>query len=329
MPVVLTEEWLKSASGSGGGNSILHFHWPSYGYADRLREKMEQYVGEWGRTLALAKSLGFKIVWTVHNLYPHEQIYRDLEQKARRILLSECDATILHCQSAAALLQSHFGYAGRSAVIPHGHYGGIYGQPADRCVARSRLGLSGTVFLFFGQLRPYKGLEALIRAFRGCEDFSEDTLLIAGATMHADFSRRLLSLARDARNVVIHPFFIPDGEVALYLGGADVVVLPYAGVLTSGTAVLAHSIGRPVVAPRIGCLPETVPAGTGWLYDAEDEDDLLRALRLAKAEKGEAVSQRCLEFAARHHWGLVGEKTVELYSTVLTPGGEIASDAAV
>ena len=313
MPVVLSEQWLSTPRSST--QAVLHFHWPSYSYAHSNRARMVEYVRSWAQILVRAKALGFQIVWTVHNLYPHEQIHNDLEHEARQLLLDSCDSVIVHCHAAIPLLQARFNIKAKCAVIQHGHYCGIYGKAADSAEARQTLGIpqQGTVYLFFGQLRPYKGLEGLVRLFSSLPE-NLGTLLIAGPTLDAALARKLIGQSRCRRNIIVHPFFIPDREVSLYFGAGDVLVLPYADVLTSGTAVLAHSMGRPVIAPLLGCLPEMVPAGTGWLYDANSDDGLRKALELSQGPLNSATSERCINFALLKEWRGVAEKTIKVYS---------------
>jgi len=312
MPVVLSEQWLFAAQVKGG--AVLHFHWPSYGYTHGDHQQMAEYVRDWAKALARAKAAGVKIVWTVHNLYPHEQVHADLEHEATQILLDHCDAVIAHCPAAVVLLREHFQVAAQCAVIPHGHYIGVYGAPVETVTARRALGIpeQGAVYLFFGQLRAYKGLERLVQVFASLPE-TRGTLLVAGHTGDAVLARKLIGESRSHTNIFVHPFFVPDREVGLYLGAADVVVLPYTDVLTSGAAVLAHSMGRPVIAPRLGCLAEMVGEGTGWLYDADSEEGLRRALEVANGRLSEACSERCVEFVRGRDWGGVGEKTIEVY----------------
>jgi glycosyltransferase involved in cell wall biosynthesis len=312
MPVVLTDKWIDQMT-----PGVLHFHWPSYAYSDLNRAKMAEYIGQWARTLLRAKTKGFKIVWTAHNLYPHEQMHADLERDARFLLVELCDAVIVHCCAATGLLREHFGMKARHAVIPHGHYCGVYGKTWEAGEARQKLGLEndGTVYLFFGQMRAYKGLDGLLNVF-GSMPEDRGTLVVAGAALDADLARRIIGKNRQQRNVVVHPFFIPDAEVGLYLGAADVIVLPYRDVLTSGATVLAHSMGRPVIANAQGCMREMVPEGTGWLYDSDEDEALREVMESAAGRLKAETADRCVQFALTRDWAAVGEKTLALYSSL-------------
>jgi glycosyltransferase involved in cell wall biosynthesis len=312
MPVAFSEQWLSAAQPPAG--SVLHFHWPHYGYQDADRERMRQYVQAFQMALDRAASLGLGIVWTAHNLRPHESAHPDLEQQATQALLDRSRAVIVHCEAAIALLRANFRVSAPCAVIPHGHYIGVYGPPAEPAAARHALGLppQGTVYLSFGQVRAYRGLEYLLEVFASLAHPSS-ALLIAGHAVDPPLARKLLAAARAHPLVHVHPFFIPDREVSLYFGAADVVVQPYAEVLTSGTAVLAHSMSRPVIAPSLGCLTQSIPPGTGWLYDPASPHALRDALQLAHGPLTPATAARCRELALRNDWRSAAEKTLAAY----------------
>ena len=98
----------------------------------------------------------------------------------------------------------------------------------------------------------------------------------------------------------------------LFLRGADVMVLPYRDVLTSGSAILGMTFGLPIVAPRIGCLPETLE-GCSILYDADQPDGLRAALEEALRSDLPPLGQRGAEVAAGLDWGSIGARTAALY----------------
>ena len=126
------------------------------------------------------------------------------------------------------------------------------------------------MFLAFGMVRPYKQVPALVETFRAVAG-PDDRLVVAGNPNRDWLERAVRERAGDDPRVRLDLRFVPDDEVGDYFAAADAVVLPYRDVLTSGSAVLAMSFGRAVVAPRIGCLPWQVGDG-GVLYDPGDAD---------------------------------------------------------
>jgi glycosyltransferase involved in cell wall biosynthesis len=176
----------------------------------------------------------------------------------------------------------------------------------DRDGARVALGIpaEAEVVLFFGQVRPYKGLDDLVEAFAEVAARRRDALLFVQARPHGPFDRytaRIEELGLAGR-VTVRLGFFPLEEVIAAVRAADVVALPYREADQSGAAVLALGQGTPVVAGRVGGIPEIVPDGeAGYLVEPGDraglagriveilEDDALRA-RLAKGAR--AASDR-------------------------------------
>ena len=160
---------LSRAVHGGRGVDILHLHWTGPYLKGRGRPMFAVYAAKFLADLALVRRAGCRIVWTLHNLLPHEARFRRLELFLRRGICRIASAVIVHgaCgrDEAVAALRCP---AEKIAVVPHGHYRAAYGPAMEAAEARRRLGLplNARVLLFFGFLRPYKGLESLIAAWR-------------------------------------------------------------------------------------------------------------------------------------------------------------------
>jgi glycosyltransferase involved in cell wall biosynthesis len=119
------------------------------------------------------------------------------------------------------------------------------------------------IFAFVGRIEPYKGITDLLDAF--CEVKTDSHLLIAGKASHADLKGNIAMRAGAHSNIHFYPEFIPEDQLQLFMNAADVIVLPYLHILTSGTLVLAMSFGKPVVVPDFPSLREIVPEeGALW-----------------------------------------------------------------
>ena len=279
---------------------VLHFHWPERHF-DRRRPGSA--LG-FALRLLLARALGYRLVWTVHNLAPHDGT--NAGDRLVRAVLGRTATLVVHCETARALL----GRAGsRAIVIPHGNYVGRYPNGVTPGAARARLGLEpeARVLLAFGQLRPYKGLDALVAAFATVAAPTA-RLVIAGQPL----GDAALPAGGDAR-VRIFARHVPDAEVQLFLNAADVVVLPYRSILTSGSAMLALSFGRGIVAPRAGCLAELERSGAALLYDPSDPDGLASALRRALAVDPTALGERARRRAHAVRWETIARRHVAAY----------------
>lgn len=310
-----------SAAAKRGTTDVIHIHW-----THEFLRGGSSWTRLWNAVRFLwsafvARRRGVAIVWTVHNLFDHEGQHRRSERAFGRILVSLSDRIIVHCGTAADLVAEAYGVkaaVGRKAeVVPHGNYVESYPNEIDRLAARASLHLPETarVFLFIGQIRRYKGIDALIKDFCSV-DLPEAQLVLAGAVREGE-DHRALSAAIDADpRISAHFRFIDDDELQVFLNAADVVVLPYRDVLTSGSAVLAMSFGKALVAPRVGCLAESLPSDGAILYDPTRPDGLRAALQEAMTADLAPMGRANLERALEAGWDKVGKETAQIYRSI-------------
>jgi beta-1,4-mannosyltransferase len=268
-------------------------------------------------TLRLAR---VRIIWTLHNLGIHEERPDDrLNVAIHRRLVRSSGAVIAHCEAAVRTAIATYDLGERDArklhVIPHGSYVGVYGPPVDRAAARDRLGIPGDarLFVFVGAVRAYKGITDLIEAIRALPGDANARLIVAGRAFDGAEADAVRNVAGDDERITLRLEFIPDDDLPVLLGAADAVALPFRDILTSGSAILAMSYGRPVIAPSLGCLPETLPADGNLLYDADDEGGLRWALWRALTADLDELGERNLERAKELDWGGIAEATATLY----------------
>ena len=321
-PLPILREWLRH-----GRPDVIHLHWTHNYLGGTAVPGRAAAPGRLARArflwqLRIVKALGTRLVWTVHNLGVHDGAGDPREMSVHRQLVGLCDAVICHCE--AALEAAVDAYDLRSAdrarlhVIPHGNYVGLYPAPADRAEARARLELTEdvTVLAFVGAIRAYKGVAQLLAAFHEIDD-PKARLIVAGnprATRDAPgLGSELAAAARRDPRVQVRLRFVPDEEIGILLTAADAVVLPFRDILTSGSAILAMSFGKAVVAPRLGCLPELLDTGGGLLYDPVPADALRNALRAALAADLPAIGARNLDRARQLDWGRIAAATAQLY----------------
>jgi glycosyltransferase involved in cell wall biosynthesis len=201
-----------------------------------------------------------------------------------------------------------------------------YDVDADQAAARRALGLpdGGTVFAFVGSIRGYKNVGELLDAFMSVEELRpDDRLLIAGKPLPRKLGRQLEKLAAEDRRIVLQLDRLPEEELSRTLRAADAVVLPFRDILTSGSAILALSHGRPVIAPAMGCLPSTLPPDATFLYDPDAEGALAGALREAAEADLAAMGQQARAFAETIEWGPIAQRTAALYR-----GGEARANVS-
>jgi glycosyltransferase involved in cell wall biosynthesis len=287
---------------------VLHLHWPEFYYRSRGRPTARS-VTAFVAALLFARMLRYRVVWTVHNALPHEPQAID---RALRWLLLRSARLVVHADAARTAIPRS---RRPPAVVPHGNYIGCYPDDVPAPEARRALGLGAEdrVFVCFGQLRGYKGVDALLDAFAELQN-PRLRLVIAGRpATEADALGVLAAAQRDAR-VRTHLRFVPDVDVQRFLKAADFVVLPYRDVLTSGGALLALSFARPLVVPRRGCLAELEHERCAIAYNADDAGALRAALATAAAVTDlEPWQLRAAAAARRRAWEPIAEAYARIY----------------
>lgn len=318
--------WLRR---NGMRCDAIHIHWIASAYrAAKGSLARRVLIGRYGNitrgtmrladfTMALlaAKLRGTRIIYTVHNLRPHEEnsrFYILLDRLARRLLISAADRIHVHNRYTQKMLATRYGRCENVEVVPIGSYAGWYPNDVQRSVARRRLGLDDHtfVYLFLGLLRPYKGIEELIHAFERVNDPNK-RLLIVGQMYRPEYATTLTQLVDGTEAIRIVPEFIPDDELQWYLNACDVFVLPYQNVTTSSAVMLALTFGRPVVAPAITSFPEVVTPVAGVLYDTESPSGLEDGLR--KAGRRRWSEEDILDYARRYEWSRLAPQLADLY----------------
>ncbi|HEY3020877.1 MAG TPA: glycosyltransferase family 4 protein, partial [Solirubrobacteraceae bacterium] len=249
------------------GWRVLHLHWvfgfqlPGAGRLPFLRRVAQAWFVV---VLRVAAALRLKIVWTAHNVLPHERVFHD-DVAARRALVEASDLVVLHAAQTRDALAEIGAAPRRSVVVAPG--------PFDTGVDARALRAPGSGegprrYLFFGKVLAYKGVEELLVAAQGLD------LTVAGECPDPPLRARLEEHAGE--RVALRLERIPDDELTPLLAEADVVVLPFRRVTTSASALLAMSHGRPVVLPDLPAFAD-LPADAVVRYDGST-DDLARVL---------------------------------------------------
>jgi glycosyltransferase involved in cell wall biosynthesis len=303
-----------------GRPEVIHVHWTEPYVAGRggfSRIKAQRMLVE----LRLAHAAGIGIVWTAHDLFRHDHAADPRERNFMRSLFGLSDVVIVHCSSAEQALAEALSIDPRERaklrVIPHGHYAGAYPDSITRAEARQRLGLplDARVLSFVGWVRPYKGVAELLKAFATIPEPSA-RLVIAGRALDDAYVRQVQRAAASDERVSLTLRFVEDAELQVYLRAADAVAAPFLEVFTSGSVLLAMSFGRAVIAPRRGCVVDTLDDAGGILYDANDPQGLEGALRVAMVADLEAMGRYNSDHLERFDWSRVAAATRDVYEAV-------------
>jgi D-inositol-3-phosphate glycosyltransferase len=287
------------------------------------------------RTLLMLyyKSLGKKIVLTIHNVNKAKRDSRDtsLNRLTLRIQYRFADHIFVHTEQMKQEIISEFGVkAACVSVIPFGINNSVPDTSLTSIQARQKLGITDRekTILFFGNITPYKGLDLLIAAFQQIRArHDEFRLIIAGWPKNCEkYWSEIQELIReDVLNgrILLRAEYIADSDTELYFKAADVFVLPYRYIYQSGVLFLGYSFGLPVLAADVGTLKDEIAEGkTGFVFKSEDPTDLAKAIERYFASDlfMDLSGQRTVirEFAReRHSWDVVGQLTIDVYASTL------------
>jgi beta-1,4-mannosyltransferase len=304
----LDADWVR---GPGAALDAIHLHWIEYLYAGGMASAHRRAL-RLVRALRAARRADVRVVWTIHNLRPHESRYPWLDRLTAATATRCSDALVVHSEHAAARVRERLRPAAPPTVLAHPNYLGAY-PPArgTRAQERARLGVpeDAFVYLVFGQLRRYKRVPEVVRAFRAASDPSA-RLVVAGAA-HDDALRLEVESARggDTR-VVLRLSAVPDDEVAGLHVAADAAVLHYRDVFSSGALLLALSFGLPVAGPHGTTLTELCRGEAAVAYGPGGLEAALREL-----PRGDPTARRAaaLATARAYDWRAYAEGIVGLY----------------
>ncbi len=224
----------------------------------------------------------------------------------------------MHDHTSAEAVAQTYNRRQNVFTIPHGNYIGVYPNHVSRDEARTRLGIPSDpfVYLFIGQVRPYKGLDNLIQAFLKLDE-SATMLIIAGQANDAGYAQSIRAQANGRANIMFFPDYIPDKDLQCFFNSADVCVLPYRRATTSGAALLDFSFAKPIIAPAIGPFPDLVTPDRGVLFNTDA--DLIDALRQARSLDPESAASATLTFAETRNWSTIGAQHAAMYRSIYAP----------
>lgn len=289
--------------------TMVNLHWPELIVGSNGRGRLDdfRYAGRAAQllaSLAVARLRGMRIVWTVHNLVPHEARRPRLDLALNRCIARLATAVLAHSRHAAKLAEETYRRRG-IAVGYHGNYLGYYPKPRrGREQVRRDLGVPPDAFLIlaFGFIRPYKCLPELIAAF-GENDDPRFRLLIAGPPFNERVKAEVEAAAAADDRVVLRLERVPDETVQELHEAADVGALAYRDVFSSGALLLSLSCGLPVIAPadstatELGDPPAIQPYWPGGLA----------AALAAAAGNPPAAREDAVAAARRYEWSALAQ----------------------
>jgi glycosyltransferase involved in cell wall biosynthesis len=240
-----------------GEKTILHYHWFEF-------EDLRSFIGiKWKLFwIILYKLCGGKIIWTVHNFYPHHNKFPFLNKKVRRLLAKLSDRLHIHCgseiETAADILnvKKHKFFIVKHPDFPAKIFErSLAVESLNRKYFSNKLKTDHRIFLMFGAVAEYKGLKEVIELFNKLE--GNNKLIIAGFIKkgNQEYFSELKSVSK-SENIFLQGSTIPDEDVPDFLNSADYLIFNYKNILTSGGIILAMNYQKKIIAPALGCIKE-------------------------------------------------------------------------
>ena len=301
---------------------IVHFQ-GGLPYADWLFARL---------LFASIKEGGGRVVYTAHNILPHER--RGFHTHIYRHIYLGADSLIVHARDNLKALAAIEPRHRPATIVPHGNYAFFTaGARTSKKQAREWLGIgeNAKAVLFFGAIRPYKGLGTLIEACGLIRaEFSELRLAIVGKPRE-NFNKykELINKMGLDDQVHLRLEYVSNDEVGDYFLAADVVALPYKETYESGVVQIATAFGRPVVCTNTGGLTQYIKeAGCGYLVEPEDPRALAKRLReiLVDRSLAEELGASGREFSRSHRsWDTIARKTLAVYGGIYAPEDQLVT----
>jgi glycosyltransferase involved in cell wall biosynthesis len=254
-------------------------------------------------------------VMTAHYILPPRPSRRQVAS-ARRVF-DAMDAVVAHSEHGAGRLRDEVGLeSDKVRVIPHGAFNYLTRLPEEKPLPPELEGAEGPVILSFGLLRPYKGIENLLEAFRQVQ--GAELWIVGNPRMDVVPLRRLADDAPGRVRFVTR--FVEDDEIPAIFRRADLVVLPYLDAEHSGVLYTGLAFGKPLLLSAVGGFPEVAQAGAARLVPPGDTEALAAALQemasdeAARADLAAAASRAA---AGPFSWDEAACRTLDLYRELL------------
>lgn len=280
----------------------IHFDWEtSYYYRKSLWMTILSIPVFMLQVLIVKYIFKCKLVWTPHNIVPHDAKDLKIHKFCRCFFASQMNWIRLFSSMSIEKASKEFKVnKDKFVVCPEGSYVDYYSNFVSKKESRNKLGIKEDdfVFLYLGMIKPYKGIEKLIKAFIQL-NLNNSKLIIAGKVFNEKYFETIFTTQP---NIEFHNKFIENEELQYYYNASNVVVLPFNKIENSGSIILAMGFDKVVIAPKIGILEERLLQQKEFLF--ETENDLTDYLKKSyqNRESLDLIGQLNKKELEKHNW---------------------------
>lgn len=271
--------------------------------------------------LKIIKLMNIKVVYTVHNILPHDtgDKYKQIYQRIYHMV----DSLICHTKHASTILTQSFGInKNKIYEIPHGP---LFHDVPD-CVtnekAKEMIGLESTktYILFIGLIKPYKGIEFLLEAWKEVQEICPNTELVLAGNGKSEYLVKIRDLVKNLnieKTVNTFFYYLSTQELALFHQATDIIVYPYENITQSGALLTGMAYGKAIIATNVGGFKDTlIHNQSALLVDygnrRELADSIIKLINFPQERKkiGKTALQ---QINNNYSWKNIARKTIECY----------------
>ncbi len=261
----------------------------------------------------IKRKLNSRLLFVCHNVVAHES--SRVAQFCTSLVLRSGDSFLVHSKEDETNLKRILP-AARVVRAFHPSYDIFHQNGFTKESARQQLNLKGKTILFFGFVRPYKGLKYLLEALPLILQEEQVNLLIAGEFWEGKEAcwQQIHALGIE-KNVTVIDRYVPNEEMEVFFAAADLLVMPYVSATGSGLVQLAFGMGTPVLVTNVGALPEVVrDEQTGYVVPPQDPTAIAaRVIQYYRMNLEETFRENVMKDRYRFSWGQLVEAIEKLY----------------
>ncbi len=292
--------------------AILYFHWPEFIWRKTNLSKSVLAGLNFIVKMYTAKCFGYKLVWSAHNVIPHQYASYSLEFFLRRWIVRNFHLIIGHAFGTDDSLKSILSipFSQKYLLALHGIYDRYYFPKGEFTKQQFDIPENAKVLVMMSNGKTYQGNESFLNYWITQCDKSSLHLIVSG-----EIKCSLAEKLSRCENTTLIEGFVPDAQMADLFVMADFIVLPYERITTSGLFFLALTFDKPVIAPNIPFFERHTTSGTAILYEAQDNDYGYAIDQVKKGWKKEEDQMAALK--KLYNWKISASKMSEAFNRLI------------